>query len=155
ALITGSVYSLMGVSMAVGAALVGRRLGRWEGEPVFLWSFVIAALLFALQGLSPSIPVLAGFRFLAGFAVAALTVAGNYLVAQAARPESRGVAFGVLNGLTSLGGVAGPLLGGVMGDRLGLASPFFGGAGLFAVAAVTLRQRRNELTASQGRTSLR
>lgn len=144
ALITGTVYSLMGVSMAVGAALIGRRLGRWGGEPVFLWSFVAAAVLFALQGLAGSIPVLAGFRFLAGFAVAALTVAGNFLVAQAARPESRGVAFGVLNSLTSLGGVAGPLLGGVMGDRLGLASPFFGGAGLFAVAALALRQHSDK-----------
>ncbi|HHW15490.1 MAG TPA: multidrug efflux MFS transporter, partial [Firmicutes bacterium] len=38
----------------------------------------------------------------------------------------------------SIGGVTGPVLGGAMGDRLGLASPFFGSAGLLAVAAVWL-----------------
>lgn len=139
ALVTGAVYSLLGISMAAGAALVGRRVGAWGGERVFRVSFGAAAALFVLQGLSPTVPVLAGFRFLSGFAIAAITVAGNLLVAQAARPESRGMAFGVLNAITSVGGVAGPLLGGLMGDHLGLASPFFGSAVLFAVAAVGLR----------------
>jgi DHA1 family multidrug resistance protein-like MFS transporter len=138
ALITGSVYSLMGVSMALGAAAVGRRVSGWGGERVLQWGFVAAAALFVTQGLASSVLALAGFRFLAGFAVAAITVSGNLLVAQAAHPESRGMAFGVLNAVTSVGGVAGPLLGGVMGDHLGLMSPFFGSAGLLALAVVGL-----------------
>jgi DHA1 family multidrug resistance protein-like MFS transporter len=135
ALVTGTVYSLLGVSMALGAVLVGRRVSRWGAERVLRGSFLAAAALFVLQGLAPSVPALAGFRFLSGFAVAGLTVAGNLLVAQTAPPENRGMAFGVLNALTAIGGVAGPLLGGVMGDQLGLASPFFGSAVLFALAA--------------------
>lgn len=139
ALVTGAVYSLMGVSMALGAALVGRRMGFWGAERVFQWGFAASAALFVLQGLAPSVAALAGFRFLSGFTVAAVTVAGNLLVAQAVRPESRGMAFGVLNSITAIGGVAGPIAGGFLGDKLGLASPFFGSAALFAVAALELR----------------
>ena len=138
ALLTGTVYSLMGISMALGAVAVGRRVDQWGGERVFRLSFMVAALLFVFQGLAGSVLMLAGTRFLTGFVVAALTVSGNLLVAQAVSPESRGMAFGVLNAVTSIGGVTGPVLGGAMGDRLGLASPFFGSAGLLAVAAVWL-----------------
>ncbi|MGE5507405.1 MAG: MFS transporter [Chitinophagales bacterium] len=138
ALITGLIYSLMGISMALGAALAGRRANRWGGEVLFRSAFGLAAALFVLQGLARTVWTLAGFRFLAGFAVAGITVAGNLLVARAASPEGRGMAFSVLNAVIGVGGVAGPVLGGVLGDRLGLASPFFGGALLYALAAVGL-----------------
>ncbi len=142
ALLTGIVYSLMGISMALGAVAVGRRVDRWGGDRVFRLSFVVAAALFVCQGLAGTVFMLGGTRFLTGFVVAALTVSGNLLVAQAVPPESRGMAFGVLNAITSLGGVAGPVLGGAMGDRLGLASPFFGSAGLLGLAAVWLWAER-------------
>lgn len=138
ALITGLIYSLMGISMALGAAFVGRWANHWGGQALLQTAFGLAAALFVLQGLARTIWTLAGFRFLAGFAVVGVTVAGNLLVAQAAPPEGRGMAFGVLNSMTAMGGVAGPLLGGFVGDHYGLTSPFFGGALLYAIAAAGL-----------------
>lgn len=152
ALVTGAVYSLMGVSMALGATAIGRQVNRWGAERAFRASLVLAAVLFVFQGLAQTVSALAGIRFLAGFSLAAITVAGNLLVAQAASPENRGMAFGVLNSVSSIGGVAGPVLGGVMGDHLGLASPFFGSAALLGLAAVGL-MAEERLTGFQQRIS--
>ena len=58
------------------------------------------------------------------------------LVADAARPEHRGTAFGVFNLVSGLALLAASALAGVLWDRAGAAATFFTGAALTAAAAL-------------------
>jgi predicted MFS family arabinose efflux permease len=58
------------------------------------------------------------------------------LVADAARAEHRGTAFGVFNLVSGLALLAASALAGVVWDRAGAAATFFTGAGLTAAAVL-------------------
>ncbi len=58
------------------------------------------------------------------------------LVADAARPEHRGTAFGVFNLVSGLALLTASALAGVVWDRAGAAATFFTGAGLTAAAVL-------------------
>lgn len=123
----GLVFSIVGVSTAIGSPMLSRNR-RFRFEEILLMAFFIGAGLTALQGMVHSVNIILGLRFLFGFANAAITVSGNVLIAQSCDRNSRGKAFGVFNGISSLGAVLGPMLGGFMGNRFGLVSSFFGSA---------------------------
>jgi DHA1 family multidrug resistance protein-like MFS transporter len=133
AMFTGVIFSIIGVSTALGAPLFGK-IKNLNYQGLYVLGIGSGAILSITQGLTRSVWLLGGERFLFGFANAAMLVGGNVLLTQYSNPEERGRIFGVFNGIASLGSVAGPLLGGFLGDRLGLASPFYGSAILLLVA---------------------
>lgn len=134
---TGIIFSIIGLSTAIGAPLLSRMKGI-SYRKTFIQGLSAAAFLSVIQGLSRQVHLLGFERFIFGFANAAITVGGNVLIAKNSAQEMRGRAFGALNGISSLGAVVGPLIGGYLGDHYGLASPFFIGGGFFALAAVVV-----------------
>ncbi len=120
--------------MAIGAPLISR-MRRLDYPSLFNISLIIGAILTFLQGLANSIWYLGTLRFLFGFANAAITIAGNVLIAQSVDKSMRGSAFGLYNAIVSIGSVVGPLIGGFLGGRTGLRSSFYGSSVLFATAA--------------------
>lgn len=132
--ITGIVFSIIGISMALGAPLISR-MRRLDYPSLFYISLIIGAFLTSLQGLANSIWYLGTLRFLFGFANAAITIAGNVLIAQSVDKSMRGSAFGLYNSIVSVGSVVGPLIGGFLGGRTGLRSSFYVSGLLFAIAA--------------------
>jgi len=139
-LVTGVLFSLAGVSMAIGAPVFGR-MKRLDYHQALRLGLFVAAILGGLQGVTKTIPLLGLERFLFGFANAAVMVSGNVLIAQSAPEHLRGQVFGVLNGIASLGTVLGPLLGGYTAKGFGVASPFFL-SGLLFLAGLPLTRRR-------------
>lgn len=125
--VTGVIFSITGVSMAIGAPLLGRmKNANYLG--VFVLGVGMGAALSILQGFAHSAWVLGAERFFFGFANAAMAVSVNVLLTQYTEPSERGRTFGAFNGITSLGSVAGPIIGGALGQHLGLATPFFASA---------------------------
>ena len=124
ALLTGVIFSLAGISTALGAPLLGRIKGiDYRGA---LWSGLIAAsVLSGVQGLTSALWLLGLVRFLFGFANAGILVSGNVLIARYAPRDARGQVFGVLNGVSAIGSVVGPLLGGYIGQIWSPAGAFF------------------------------
>lgn len=142
-LVTGIVFSVIGVSLAIGSPLVSK-LRKVPYQIILLNGLIMAALFSFAQGLTYSVILLIFVRFLFGFANAAINVSGNVLITQNASEEMRGRVFGTLNGLTALGAVFGPLMGGFLGEAFGTASAFHGSGFmfLFAVGAVLyIRQK--------------
>lgn len=132
-LYTGIIFSIVGLSTALGAPLVGR-IHKYSTTAILRGSLLVCSVLTALQGLSTSIFALGALRFLFGFFNSAVTVAGNVLIAKSSDRSSQGSSFGMLNSIMSIGSVTGPIIGGYLGDHMGLSYSFFGGAVLFFAA---------------------
>lgn len=132
---SGLVFSLVGISTALGCPLIAKTRDSQYGA-VMLASLFLASGLNLIQGFSATVFALAVARFLFGFANAGITVSGNVLFASATPKDARGRAFGLLNSITSIGSVLGPILGGFLGETLGLRSSFWGSSVLFFVAGI-------------------
>jgi len=132
-LYTGIIFSIVGVSTALGAPMVAR-MHKLSTSMVFRISLAIAAGLTALQGLAASILSLGILRFFFGFFNSAITVAGNALIAQNTDKDHTGSSFGLLNGIMSLGSVVGPIVGGYLGDKIGLSYAFIGSGVILLIA---------------------
>ena len=133
ALVAGVIFSLTGISTALGAPLVGRIKG-YDYRRLLGAGLIIATILGIMQGLTGQIYLLGLERFVFGFANAAVIVSGNVLIAQSSPENMRGQVFGVLNAVSSLGAILGPILGGYVAGWLGIPSSFFLSGLLFAAA---------------------
>lgn len=136
-LYTGIIFSIIGISLALGSPLVCR-ITSISYRGILSLGLIFCGLLSVIQGLTNSLAFLAGERFLYGFGHAAVNVSANVLITKCTAEEMRGRVFGVLNAFTALGGVLGPLLGGILGEMFGNASAFHGSAFLFALAIGSL-----------------
>ncbi len=141
-MITGIIFSVIGISLAIGSPLVCK-IKRANYVTILLFGLFLCAALSVVQGLTYSVFFLGVQRFLFGFANAAVNVSGNVLITQCAGEEMRGRVFGTLNGLTAFGAVLGPLLGGFLGEHFGTASSFHGSAVLFILAGYAVWRIRD------------
>ena len=137
-LVTGVVYSLVGIATILGSPFLSRRAGR-SGPALLAACLAFAALFNVGQGLSRSPWLLGVFRFLFGLANAGISVSASLMMAISVPAEARGRTFGLLQSVNSLGGVLGPLIGGSLGDALGLRSPFFATATVLASASALIK----------------
>jgi MFS family permease len=101
----------------------------------FIIGLLGSAISVALQGAWLNIATLSLFRMVFGFFNGMVTVNGNILTAQSVSRDFRSRAFGVLNAVLPLGSVTGPVIGGALGDSLGLGISFFASSGVFLLAA--------------------
>lgn len=113
---TIAAYSLsFGVLLMTGAAL-GDRFGRRRLFAVGLGLFSIAS---AGCALAPDATWLIASRAVQGVGAALFMPVGLALVGASVPAERRGAALGIVEGITGLATLAGPLLGGAVADGLG------------------------------------
>ncbi len=96
--------------------------GRWK---IFLLGFFTFTLGSALCGLSPNVYFLIGSRMIQGLGASALMAIGPALITITFPEKDRGQSLGMLGSIVSLGFIAGPLIGGILVERLGWRSIFF------------------------------
>lgn len=142
---TGLVFSILGISLAIGSSLISRVKEGNHARILFI-GLLTCGIFYILQGFAHTVILLIIVRFIYGFAHAAVNVSGNVLIAQNSKEEMKGRVYGVLNSLMAIGYVVGPLLGGFMGDHLGNASPFFGGAVLFFMVCLIFWKKAKRQT---------
>lgn len=143
--VTGYVFSVIGISTAIGAPLISRMHSKFPPKRVFYAGLCFGALIYVAQGLTRNVMWLGTERFFFGFANSAVTITANVLVTGAASADMRGRAFGALNGIGMLGNFAGPLVGGTVGDNFGYNVPFFIAGALFLVAFQLTRTALREI----------
>lgn len=134
-LMTGLMFSLTSIAMALGSTVIGRVKG-FSYLRILLTGLVLSGLLCFVQGITGSLYVMGVSRFLFGLTNAAVNVAGNVLITLHSKVENRGRVYGVLNFFTSFGGMIGPLLGGILGEYVGMWSSFFACAAVFFIAGL-------------------
>jgi DHA1 family multidrug resistance protein-like MFS transporter len=154
--VTLPVIAIYAKSLGAGPLLVGWTVSSTVVLPLFLAIFVgasadrsgtrrlarLSALVFsaayALIALSVGTRQLVAGLALAGLADIGLVVATQTYVAANSAPETRDRNFGMLTVWMSVGGLAGPILGGFLADLWGYRAAFTGSCALGALAlAVT------------------
>lgn len=146
ALMSGAVFSVAGLGTVIGANLAGRKGNTGDGISrvrLLLFGLTGAAVFAALQGVWAAILPLVTFRTVFGLFNGVIQVAANVLIATAVSREFRGRAFGVQNAINPIGSMAGPIIGGVVGDAFGLKSSFYAsGLALLCAAGVLIGYMR-------------
>lgn len=123
-----ALYSLM---QFLCAPLLGSLSDRFGRRPVILASLLGSGLDYLLLAFAPNLAWFFVGRVIAGATGANFAAAAAY-IADISPPEERAANFGLIGAAFGLGFVAGPALGGVLGD-VGLRVPFLVAGGLTLV----------------------
>jgi len=124
ALAAGLVYSIAGIATVIGAPIWARR-GQSLGYKRVLVANLLASGVFNIPlAFVKSIFVFGALRFAVGLSTAGIGLSLNALTSKSVDVEFRGRAFGILQSFNQIGGMFGPLLGGIAGTTMGLESTF-------------------------------
>ena len=130
-LLTGVFVAIWAFMQFVASPVIGSLSDQYGRRPVLLLSAFGMALDFVLMALAPNLWWLAVGRLIAGVTSSSFTTAYAYM-ADITEPQKRSRAYGLIGAAYSAGFVAGPLLGGVLGE-VSPRTPFWVAAGLSAV----------------------
>jgi MFS transporter, DHA1 family, tetracycline resistance protein len=137
----GAFLSLYALMQFIFSPILGSWSDRIGRRPVLLFSLAGATVDYLLMAMAPWLALLFLGRAIAGITGASQAVATAYITDVTAEDE-RAHRFGLLNACQGLGFIAGPLLGGVLGEYW-VRAPFIAAAVLNAITfLVTLRVLR-------------
>jgi DHA1 family tetracycline resistance protein-like MFS transporter len=123
-----SIYALFQFVFSPILGVLSDRFGR---RPVLLCSLAGAAVDYVFMAFAPTFALLVIGRAVAGMTGASMAVAGAY-IADVTPEEQRARRFGWLSACFGMGFVAGPVLGGWLGEWW-VRAPFLAAAGLNAI----------------------
>ena len=124
----GALYALM---QFIFSPILGSLSDRFGRRPVILVSLLGAALDYLLLAWAPSMVWLFVGRIISGITAAHFSAASAY-IADVTSPEKRAAGFGMIGAAFGLGFIAGPAVGGLLGE-FGLRLPFLVAAGVTAL----------------------
>lgn len=153
ALLSGAVFSVAGLGTVIGASVAGKRGNSGSSiarARMFLLGLTGAAVFASLQGVWAALAPLVAFRTVFGLFNGVIQVAANVLIATAVSREFRGRAFGVQSAINPVGSMAGPVIGGFVGDTFGLSSSFYASGAVLLVAAGILIGYMRKIDRAEG-----
>lgn len=124
----GLLAALYGLMQFLCAPLLGSLSDRFGRRPVILTSLLGSGLDYLLLAFAPNLTWFFIGRLIAGVTGANFSAATAY-IADISPPEKRAANFGIIGAAFGLGFIAGPALGGWLGND-NLRMPFFAAAGL-------------------------
>lgn len=130
--INGLFVALWAAMQFVASPVIGSLSDRYGRRPVILLSTVGLAADYVLMALAPNLWWLALGRIITGVTSASFTTVYAYM-ADITPPERRARAYGLIGAAFSAGFVAGPLLGGFLGE-ISPRAPFWVAGALSGVA---------------------
>lgn len=140
------------LGLAIGSPIYGLLGLRFGIRAVLAAGLVVFTAGVAIAAVSPNITILIAARGLQGIGAGAVPTLAGYAVVTAVEPARRGAAFGLLGSATGAAQVAGPVVGGTLGEFVGWRGVFTL-AGLIAVplaaAGLKLLPRRSSAETSR------
>ncbi|RJG43241.1 MULTISPECIES: TCR/Tet family MFS transporter [unclassified Mesorhizobium] len=130
--INGVFVALWAGMQFVASPIIGSLSDRYGRRPVILLSTVGLAADYVLMAVAPNLWWLALGRIIAGITSSSFTTVFAYM-ADITAPEDRARGYGLIGAAFSAGFVAGPLLGGVLGE-ISPRAPFWFAAGMSGIA---------------------
>jgi MFS family permease len=117
----------------------GNRRVQMGALAIRLALFAAAAVFLAFSAAVPSIPVLVAFFALYGFTWSYFQLTGIALTSRLAKPENRGLALGLYNGLAGVGWILAGVGSGYLAEWAGYQAAFAAAAAFLVVSLVILR----------------
>jgi MFS transporter, DHA1 family, tetracycline resistance protein len=133
-LIGGWLFFVYGGAQFLMGPTIGNLSDAFGRRPILLISVIGQAVDFLLHALAPTLFWLFIARAVSGLCGASYTTANAYL-ADITAPEDRAKAFGLMGAAFGLGFIAGPAIGGLLGEY-GPRVPFYAAAALCFANAV-------------------
>jgi MFS family permease len=124
-----AIYGLARFLVAMPAGQLGDRAGR---RSVLALGGLVTAAGNLLCAYAPTYPAFVGARFVAGAGAALILTAGQIVIADITTPARRARTMALYQGVFLFAVGIGPVPGGVLAERFGLAAPFV----VYAVAGV-------------------
>ena len=133
-----AIYGLARFLIAVPAGQLADRAGR---RGALALGGLVTAAGNLLCAWAPTYPAFITARFIAGAGAGLVMITGQIVLADITTPANRGRAMAIYQGVFLFAVGIGPLFGGVLAERSGLAAPFvvYAGAGVLAAALGWLR----------------
>lgn len=128
----GVFVALWAVMQFLCSPIIGSLSDRFGRRPVILISVAGLALDFLLMAVAPSLWWLALGRILGGITSSSFTTVFAYM-ADITDPQDRARGYGLIGAAFSAGFVAGPLIGGALGE-ISLRAPFWAASALCGLA---------------------
>lgn len=127
----GAFLGLYALMQFLCSPLLGGLSDRFGRRPIIMISLAGAAIDYLFMSFAPTLSLLFAGRAIAGATSANMAVATAY-VADVTPEDERARAFGQLSACVGLGFIAGPVLGGVLGESW-VRAPFLAAAALNAI----------------------
>ena len=124
----GALAALYSAMQFLFSPVLGSLSDRFGRRPVILFSLLGSGLDYVLLAMAPTLPWFFLGRLISGITGANITAASAY-IADVTSPDKRAQNFGLIGAAFGLGFIAGPALGGLLGN-VGLRIPFLVAAGL-------------------------
>ncbi|UJF31679.1 multidrug efflux MFS transporter [Paenibacillus hexagrammi] len=137
---TGSIAQLSGAAFgitymisAIFSPIWGQAADKYGRKPMLLRASLGMAVIVGCMGLATNVYVLIGLRLLQGV-ITGYGTACTTLIATQTDKEHAGYALGVLSTANIAGSLLGPMMGGFIGDHVGLNDVFYITGGLLLIA---------------------
>ncbi|MHB8896102.1 MAG: MFS transporter [Candidatus Geothermincolia bacterium] len=117
-----ATYAIALFTSAIPFGILSDKLGR---KPFVLFGMFAMAGAFVFYALAKSYPMLVLARVLDGLTAAATWSAALALLGDRFEGKEMGTKMGWAMGAAAVGGIAGPLVGGILSDAFGYRSPFY------------------------------
>ena len=141
----GFVFSLMSLTGAVSAAVIGNWTLRIGLRRLLFFGLLSTAILLVFQGSATSVFVFAVLYVLGGFTTGAVRPVANTIITYVISETDRGKAFGILTSAGAFGWALGPSVGAFVGSQFGFQVAFYVTAALFLCVAVWAFYAMSEL----------
>ena len=150
-LVTGLVFSVVGISGVVASPLWGILGQKWGYRPALYSALFGTAVFGMIQAIPDTLIPFGIWRFIGGLTFAGIFPAINAVLTMSTDPEDRGRIFGLSYAAQQAGSVAGPLIGGGMAMVLPLWTVvFFSGFILLPLVAFLFVCRPKQEASTSG-----
>jgi len=134
--LSGIAFGITYIISAIFSPIWGHAADKVGRKPMLLRASLGMGVVIFCMGIAPNVYVLIGLRLLQG-AITGYGTACTTLIATQTDKEHAGYALGTLSTANIAGSLLGPMIGGFIGDNIGLQSVFFITGVLLLISFVT------------------